>query len=848
MGGVDASAGFAYQHAQAVNRVLDLMGIDNAGYVRVEATNDVVDVETYTGEDTLVRAAQFKIRDQKYTWGEAELVDELVRWSVLAVKYPGARYEFVTDGRLGPTGRKVQEALESARAGRTADLASIARGRNVTLDPATCARASIIAGTPGFDQLIGEAIDRAAGLLPHVTGELEAEERGTQLVHDLLRQVVGRSGDADPDARIITKAELDALLSDSREYVGTESWSTDLKSEFVEAVRRTSAKGVVLRCEVAGQGAQKDEFAGESARNLEELIGRRQVALLSGPTGTGKSTVIKQAQVAAAATGKVVIVVDAEGYIPKRLGSLIAHGINTPRFIGAYSATGLRALSDPTVTIIIDGVSEIPSDERAALKTELKQLIASDVHAKLVLAGRDSTILQGALPRHTPVSPIVVEKLNRARRLAILAEFSHERLNDREVQVLTAQVEHALQGAADNPQLFLIGTALIAGGCEFTDPASMYRQYVHARAEESGYTDATVLEVGLGIAFAELADSGRRYCDSFTWNEQLSAAASVLQTGGHDVTAISLREFGFETGLIIRTAGDVVRAVHDSFADYLSAAAHARGVARLPVKLQAGDVARLRFLVELAGITGHLSTQIASDLPFLVPSVAEREDLLPEASWCTTTQTLLASLWPSDVKPPRIAFWQSAGRCMVTVDGNLEGWLTERTLADVGTEAFTFEASNGPLNVAAKIWRRTLRTQFDRTRRGTTPLPATHEQTVRMLANYSDELLEVTHALARQIAPTGHQESVLVAIGPCRIQFAPDNDHDAVDQRERGLHFRYVDNSDGETSVVREIRGTPDESWTGHGCVDSFLCQDPTSTAARIVSDAVNRLAGRQWL
>lgn len=458
MGGVDATAGFAYQHAQAVHCVLDLARLDDAGYVRVEATNDVVDVEVYTGDDTLVRAAQFKIRDQKYTWGEAELVDELARWSALAAKYPDARYEFVTDGRLGPTGRKVQDALEAARNGDGSALAAIARDRNVTLDAAGCARASIVADTPGFDQLLVAAVDRVAGLLPHVTGELEAEERGTHLVLELLRQVVGRSGATDPDAREITKTELDALLSDSREYVGTESWSPDLRNEFVEAVRRNTPRGVALRCEVTGA----DTSADKKSRPLDELIGTTQIPLLSGPTGTGKSTVIKQAQAAAAERGAIVIVVDAEGYVPKRLGSLIARGINTPGFVGAYSATGLKALSDPTVTIIIDGVSEIPSDERAALESELKQFIASDVRAKLVLAGRDSTILQGVLPRHTPVYPMVVEQLNRERRLDILAELSQGELDGRYAQELAAQAEHALQGAADNPQLFVVAVSLIA--------------------------------------------------------------------------------------------------------------------------------------------------------------------------------------------------------------------------------------------------------------------------------------------------------------------------------------------------------------------------------------------------
>lgn len=74
--GVGAAAGFAYQHAQAVHRVLDLAEDPTLGFVRVEATNDVIDVETYTADQRLWSASQFKRRDRAYTWGKAELMTE----------------------------------------------------------------------------------------------------------------------------------------------------------------------------------------------------------------------------------------------------------------------------------------------------------------------------------------------------------------------------------------------------------------------------------------------------------------------------------------------------------------------------------------------------------------------------------------------------------------------------------------------------------------------------------------------------------------------------------------------------------------------------------------------------
>ena len=48
MGGVEAAGGFAYQHAQAVQLVLKLVQDEHLGRIRVEAANDVVDVEVWS--------------------------------------------------------------------------------------------------------------------------------------------------------------------------------------------------------------------------------------------------------------------------------------------------------------------------------------------------------------------------------------------------------------------------------------------------------------------------------------------------------------------------------------------------------------------------------------------------------------------------------------------------------------------------------------------------------------------------------------------------------------------------------------------------------------------------------
>ena len=45
MSGTDAAGGFSYQHAQAIQAALVLAGNDELDRIRVEAENDVIDLE-----------------------------------------------------------------------------------------------------------------------------------------------------------------------------------------------------------------------------------------------------------------------------------------------------------------------------------------------------------------------------------------------------------------------------------------------------------------------------------------------------------------------------------------------------------------------------------------------------------------------------------------------------------------------------------------------------------------------------------------------------------------------------------------------------------------------------------
>ena len=124
MSGAYTVKGIGVQQAHAILAALDVLDDADLGSVRVEGTDDVVDIEVIGADGKLRTGKQVKTRSTEYTWGKAALLEILLRWAEL----PGAAtasFEFITDGRLGPTGQEVADALEEAGKGRPEPLAAL---------------------------------------------------------------------------------------------------------------------------------------------------------------------------------------------------------------------------------------------------------------------------------------------------------------------------------------------------------------------------------------------------------------------------------------------------------------------------------------------------------------------------------------------------------------------------------------------------------------------------------------------------------------------------------------------------------------------------------------------------
>jgi hypothetical protein len=851
MGGPGAAGGFAYQHSQAVILALRLATDQAFASVRVEAENDVIDAEVWSDSGALVEGRQFKRRRSDDTWAQQDLIKELLRWSDLAKDHPSAEYEFVAEGRLGPTGRLVRDALTQARAGDFGVIeALIGDQAPNNFDIATMARAQVSVEEASYLTLIETAENEARSLLPNVSGEAEAAERGRWVVLELLNAVTHRSGLADPAARVITRDEVLALLSTPRDRIPTLAWNDDMKEAFLHSILDNSEDmPVQLNCQLDPTFTRiVDGETGPGTRPLEHWIENPTVFLLGGPSGTGKSTAILAMQRRAAQAGRIIIVADAEEYVPGRLAALMSNSLNAYSNIGAHPAAGNAALTDPDVTLAIDGVSEIDAGAREQLTVEIKQLLSTDKRGALLLVGRDATAMRKLLLRQTETTSLVVESPGPDQREQLVATtFS---VDEKTAQYLVRRTRRSLADLADNPLMLLLGAQAIGTGSDPNNAAEVFHSVIRSIGAANNYSDCSVYEVALGVAFTRLLSEGRRYCDSFAWFELLKSVCDELGNRGIDLTVSQLREFGSETGIIRRTSRDIVRALHDSFADYLSALAIARGAADLPAQLLDQDGPRIRFLAGTVGVDWPTASLVARDLPFTASAIAPMESRPPNVSWFAETKSHVTELLPSSHEAPRIAYWRdSVGRIVVTVDGEHDGWLHDPISDSAARAGWTFVVGDptGPLQVAIKIWKRYVDQVLEAPRITTNPIPSNLDDSVQLLKSYSAQLIQHVNNLILALDVSGGESDALLARTTAQIQFLVSDTHEVSEERDRGVDFReVVDLEDGSEVLVGD--SPPGVIWTGRGRVDSFVTQDPRQKAVERIRNAINDLVGRTWL
>ena len=159
--------GIGYQQAQAVLEAVGLLYDPGAIAIRVEGLDDIVDLEIFDAREEVLAAEQYKVRADAYTWGQEELLAVLRRWAALPAA-PTAEFEFVTDGRLGPTGERVRDALARAANGDGEELAALIGEPEDSQVLRGLSRASVRRDPVGVGALLLRAERQVMALLPSV--------------------------------------------------------------------------------------------------------------------------------------------------------------------------------------------------------------------------------------------------------------------------------------------------------------------------------------------------------------------------------------------------------------------------------------------------------------------------------------------------------------------------------------------------------------------------------------------------------------------------------------------------------------------------------------------------------
>lgn len=846
MAGPDAVRGIAYQQAQAVAEALAIFDNDDAAAVRVEGVHDVVDVETLTVGGDVLSGKQVKIRAGEYTWGKAELVGVLRRWATLPAAGT-AEFEFLTDGRLGPTGERVQAALEQARGG---DLAALAALLEEDVQGDVCRR--LTRATVRLDPVsVGAVLLRAerqvAAMLPAARTTEDLRELSQAAVDRLFRLLMERAGHPDPAARVVDRREIAGVLGIPADHQIRHRWPGELRQRYVRTAADLRLDDVTTPTLRHGRTTTTYEGS-ERQQDLSVLAALAQpTSLLAGRTGTGKTTVCRVIVRDAARADQVALLAHAEAYLPGRLEALAADALSEIVREDIPTATGRQILADGGTTLVIDGVSEVPEIVRHCLADDLRVHVASQRGSRIVLVGRDVAALRAVLPSVASPAAFEVAPLERGHRSDLVrvllapSEGTDKGNGEQAIATIVAQVEHALGDAARNPLMFKMATLLLADGVHFQDRAALYGGFLEHLAQRTGTTDFIPATTALGVVFAQLLDGERRYADPYEWAsliEQAVAGLAVLKLDAGRVDAAARRS-GIVTSLgYVQT----VVPMHDSMADYLAGVAHARGAVALPERLRRQDEQRLAFYAQLRGLDATTAMLLARDLPFLAASLAAHDERELSLDTPQEVAGLLEVLLTGRVG---VGLWRQEGRVVaVELDGESSRWLSDEETRGLLTRVKSTTARGGPLSIAVRMWRQRIKERLQIARGLGQPRPKSLSEVCDLLTEHATREAAELVRLIGAVVPEAAHNQVLGGLGPLGLTAWVSEESDGLGGRDWEVSYQRT----GEVDVRPAQDTDPEGPLTGRSSAMHLLSDAPERNAASRLAATINGLVGHKWL
>jgi YD repeat-containing protein len=819
LAGTDTVRGINYQHAQALVRTVELLREPTWQAIRVEGSTDAVDLEILGADDRLLSVLQFKTRATG-TWGAAEVLAIIRKWTSSAPD-SGIPFEFVTNGDIGPSGRRLINELQSGEelpAG-VADLSNYRTSIHIVSDPADPST------------LFDNSVQSLLRLLPsRGTGSelLQAAERYILNLHYLISQ---RSAMSNPTDRLIRRSEVSDLVGLHHD-VDAVGWNIDTQQLLLSRIPAHDLVEVRLIDEARP--------AGSNLVSIQELIsGDGRLSLIHGDTGSGKSMVAHLLQSVGVAQSRVVIATHAEGYVPGRLGPLLAFELERLIGIPVPLDTGWDILRDEHSTVIIDGVSEIDARSRQELSSDLRRLLVGVPGAKFILVGRDRQTLARLAPQTvTPETYRTVRWDYDSQRRLVAKRLALEPEDD-QVHRFLRIISGKLGVAIENPFILAEATALVDQSTfEISSRPQLYAKLIELRLARSGEVSVDLVEAALGVVFAALLDQERRFCDAFEWVQLCELAASLVPA----IEAHEIDEAARRSG-IVNTIGARVRVVpfHDSIADYLAAVAQARALVLRPPKLHSADVGRLSFLAELGHIDSNLATMIIEHLPFDAVSISSRDRSAIDTDTPVAIANALRRLLPERAFQG-LAMWESSSGHWLELRkaDPAVGWISTPPAA-IGTGIIVRALT--PLKTMVDTWRDYLPSQLSHAQRELVQTAFTSAEPARD-AVLSHQL--ATESAVRVLCETVMPSDLVQKLGGCEpelleMRILPEPVEHVT--RDFAIRYRHADSISVE--VIENEDGL--EEWQ-RTYVRSILAESPTNTAIKRIRSRINDRTLYAWL
>ena len=884
MSGVDTVRGINYQHCHALLAALDVAADPSLVGIRVEGTDDVLDLEVHAaapglgagaGQTVVVRGLQMKSRLQGYTWAKGELLAIVRRWAGRPVSAT-SEFALLTDGELGPSGQAVAEALEAAGGG---DMGPLAEFLGVSASDPLCAvaaKATIVSEPGTVEALLLAAEREVRARLPGGPEHPDAANEAEHRVNALFLLISKRSGLPDPDERTISREELLDVLGGVSQLSAVDRWAEDLGAEYAAAAASEVVGSIVVPSLRAGWK--------EESLSIGDLAGTPGPILLTGRTGSGKSTVGRLWRVSAGAAGERVVVCHAEAYVPQRLDRAVADAVGDIVGRDLPRVVGRQVLGDPGTTLVIDGVSEVPPQFRLELAKELRYHLAGGHGARVVLLGRDESVCANTLPATQTSTRLYPQAFGHAERLELTAKVLTETGGaqetddlegseiggsssevragqpgesfDQECRVALAQVEYALGDAAGNPMLLRLALELVADGTEFTDRASVYELTVNRMAARTNAGDIRIASAALGIVFARLLDEGRRYANPLEWARLFNQAGAVLEGVGAVTAPGEVREAIERSGLVSVLVTGIGQTrlrvpVHDSFADYFAARAHADGLVSMPDTLVDNDENRVLLSAQMSMLSDADCLAVAAQLPFTLVRLSESDHGPVDDGTPRFVAALLDAVLP-DTEPTRVTMWLDENRPVAQAGTADIGWVAPSDAPGLfaGTTAVG-EPTDGPVVIAVRLWRLILNQRLQGKSRLRSRSPQSREEGRDQLAAHSEETVASGERIISEISSPTAAGRLARTAGPQGMTGVV-YQRQSREMRPDGWPVRYRRTPGTDLVAAAADDDAPAEvtadEYTHSGDVESLLSTSPEKTAAKQIADAINKLTRNHWL